>query len=47
MTGRPAVIAATPDQDLLSELLKDVRLSGSVFLNGRFSEPFAVISPCC
>jgi AraC-like DNA-binding protein len=39
------MIAATPEQDLLSELLKDVRLSGSVFLNGRFSEPFAVISP--
>ena len=45
MTGRPPVIAATPDHDLLSDLLQGVRLNGSVFLNGRFSDPFAVISP--
>jgi len=45
MTARPPVIAETPDRDLLSDLLQGVRLNGSVFLNGRFSEPFGVISP--
>ncbi len=45
MTERPAMIAATPDVDLLSDLLRDVRLSGSVFLHGRFTEPFGVTSP--
>jgi AraC-like DNA-binding protein len=39
------MLADGPDLDLLSELLKGVRLSGSVFLNGRFSAPFGVISP--
>jgi len=45
------LLAQTPDRrtmagpDLLSELLKVVRVSGSVFLNGRFSAPFGVISP--
>ena len=45
MTARPPLIAEAPDHDVLSDLLKGVRLNGSVFLNGRFSEPFAVISP--
>jgi AraC-like DNA-binding protein len=39
------MLADGPDLDLLSELLKGVRLTGSVFLNGRFSAPFGVISP--
>jgi AraC-like DNA-binding protein len=39
------MLADAPDLDLLSELLKGVRLTGSVFLNGRFSAPFGVISP--
>jgi len=43
MTATPQTIAAAPD--VLSELLQAVRLTGSVFMNGRFSEPFGVISP--
>jgi AraC-like DNA-binding protein len=43
MTATPQTIADSPD--ILSELLRAVRLTGSVFLNGRFSEPFGVISP--
>ena len=31
--------------DVLAETLKAVRLSGSVFLNGRFSAPFGIVSP--
>jgi len=42
MTATPQSIADSPD--LLSELLRAVRLTGSVFLNGRFSAPFGVIS---
>jgi AraC-like DNA-binding protein len=45
MTARPPLIAEAPDHDLLSDLLQRVRLNGSVFLNGRFSAPFGVISP--
>ena len=43
--------AETPDRrtaggpDLLSEVLKAVRLSGAVFLNACFSAPFGVIDP--
>jgi AraC-like DNA-binding protein len=43
MTATPGSIAEPPD--VLSELLQAVRLTGSVFMNGRFSEPFGVISP--
>ena len=43
MTATPRTLADTPD--VLSELLRAVRLTGSVFLNGRFSAPFGVISP--
>jgi len=43
MTATPRSIADSPD--VLSELLRAVRLTGSVFLNGRFSAPFGVISP--
>lgn len=35
----------TTDFDVLSETLRAVRLTGSVFLNARFTEPFGVISP--
>src|SRR4051794_1148596 len=31
--------------DVLTEMLRTVRLTGSVFLNARFSAPFAVVSP--
>jgi AraC-like DNA-binding protein len=43
--------AGTPDHgppvgpDLLSEMLKAVRLTGSVFLNACFSAPFGVVTP--
>lgn len=40
MTARPQ---AGPD--VLSELLKVVRLSGSVFINALFTAPFSVVSP--
>lgn len=45
MTGAPPMLAETPEEDLLSELLRAVRLTGSVFLDGQFSAPFGVISP--
>ena len=43
MTTTPRSIADAPD--VLSELLQAVRLTGSVFLHGRFSAPFGIISP--
>ncbi len=46
MTAIPPNIADQPaTPDVLSEVLRAVRLSGSVFLDGRFSAPFGVISP--
>jgi AraC-like DNA-binding protein len=37
--------AARGGNDVLAEMLRTLRLTGSVFLNARFSAPFAVISP--
>jgi uncharacterized cupin superfamily protein len=51
MTEAPHSLAQTPDgcrapgPDLLSEMLRAVRVSGSVFLNACFSAPFGLISP--
>lgn len=50
MIERPGSFAARPDRgavgpDLLSEMLKAVRLTGSVFLNASFTAPFGVIDP--
>ena len=51
MTGTLHSHAETPDRrlpsgpDLLSEMLKTVRLTGSVFLNAHFTAPFAVVAP--
>ena len=51
MTGKPPLFAGTPDRhspagaDLLSEMLKAVRLAGAVFLNARFTTPFGVRDP--
>lgn len=54
MTGLPPNIAAMPawpnpagqtESDGLSEVLRAVRLSGSVFMDGRFAAPFGVVSP--
>ena len=53
MTETPDSFAARPDRsapapagaDLLSDLLRAVRLTSSVFFRGRFSAPFGVISP--
>jgi AraC-like DNA-binding protein len=50
MPGTPHLFAGTPERsrgsyDLLAETLRAVRLTGSVFLNARFTEPFGVISP--
>lgn len=50
MTGTPPSFAETPESsrgsiDLLAEVLRAVRLTGSVFLNARFTAPFGVISP--
>jgi AraC-like DNA-binding protein len=51
MTATPRLHAETPDRrtvagpDLLSEMLKAVRLTGSVFLNACFSAPFGVVDP--
>src|SRR5262249_23995846 len=49
MTGTPPSFADTPERptgpDVLSEMLRAVRLTGSVFFNGRFPSPSGVISP--
>ena len=50
MIETPPSFAATPENargahDLLAEMLRAVRLTGSVFLNARFTAPFGVISP--
>jgi AraC family transcriptional regulator, alkane utilization regulator len=50
MIGTPRSFARTPDlsrggYDVLAEMLRALRLTGSVFLNARFSEPFGVVSP--
>jgi AraC-like DNA-binding protein len=50
MTETPPSFADPPDRpakepDILSDLLRSVRLTGAVFLNGVFSSPFGVISP--
>lgn len=38
-------LAATGGYDILAETLRSIRLTGSVFLNARFSKPFGIISP--
>jgi AraC-like DNA-binding protein len=43
MTATPENIADSPD--VLSELLRAMRLSGSVFMDGQFTAPFGIVSP--
>ena len=49
MPGTPRSFAGPPESlrgyDVLAETLRAVRLTGSVFLNARFTEPFGVVSP--
>src|SRR5262245_44938501 len=50
MIGTSPSFAGTPDRvrrdyDVLAEMLRAVRLTGSVFLNASFSAPFGVVSP--
>ena len=50
MIGTPPLFAGTPetargDHDVLAEMLRAVRLTGSVFLNARFTAPFGIVSP--
>jgi AraC family transcriptional regulator, alkane utilization regulator len=50
MIGKPRSFAGSPeasprDYDVLAEMLRTLRLTGSVFLNARFSAPFGVVSP--
>jgi len=49
MTETPPSFADTPQRsaavELLSEMLRAVRLTGSVFLNGLFTAPFRILSP--
>ena len=49
MTKTPPSFAAMPESargyDILAETLRAVRLTGSVFLDGRFSAPFGILSP--
>ncbi len=50
MTDTPAMAAATPSvqgagPDLLSEILRAVRLNGAVFLSACFTAPFGVADP--
>ena len=43
MTATPGTIANQPD--VLSELLRAMRLTGGVFMDGQFTTPFGIISP--
>jgi AraC-like DNA-binding protein len=49
MIETPRSFAETPERpataDLLSEMLRAVRLTGSVFLNGYFTAPFGLMAP--
>jgi AraC-like DNA-binding protein len=50
MIGTPPSFADTPEQargnhNVLAEMLRALRLTGSVFLDGRFTAPFGVFSP--
>jgi len=41
----PARAPAPPDADILSEMLRAVRLTGAVFLSARLTAPFGLVSP--
>src|SRR5436305_1246849 len=49
MIETPPSFAETPDRpagaDVLSGMLRGIRLTASVFLNGRFTEPFGLVAP--
>lgn len=45
MTETPPMLAETPDIDVITDVLAGVRLTASVFMDGRFAVPFGVISP--
>ncbi len=50
MIGTPPSFAATPESasaghDVLAEMLRAVRLTGSVYLNACFTAPFGIVSP--
>jgi AraC-like DNA-binding protein len=50
MIGKPRSFADRPEAsryayDVLTEMLRTLRLTGSVFLNASFSAPFGVVSP--
>lgn len=49
MTETPPSFAGTPDRtataDVLSQMLRAVRLTGSVFFGGTFTSPFGIVSP--
>ena len=42
MLGAPALMTETPKIDMLSDLLRMVRLSGSVFFKSEYGAPFAI-----
>ncbi len=41
----PAPVAAPPEPDALSAMLRSVRLTGAVFLSARLTAPFGIVSP--
>jgi len=49
MIETPHSLIQTPERtasvDVLSEMLRAVRLTGAVFLNGRFTTPFGLLAP--
>jgi AraC-like DNA-binding protein len=45
VAGTTARIPPPASSDVLSELLRAVRLSGAVFLSARFTAPFGIVSP--
>ncbi|MDP2375885.1 AraC family transcriptional regulator [Reyranella sp.] len=45
LADSPARAPAPPDADMLSEMLRVVRLTGAVFLSARLTAPFGLVSP--
>ncbi len=44
-TETPEHVLAPPDADMLSEMLRAVRVTGGIFLSARLTAPFGLVSP--
>lgn len=47
MTETPEILSQTPPGDVLSDLLDNMHLSGTVLFRAEFSEPWSVTTPDC